>query len=66
MKKNLWGAREAGEAWGMSGQRVRLLCQQGRVPGAFLGIVKGLCLWLIPVQEKPKEEKRGRKANVRT
>ena len=52
-------ASEISSIWGISSRRVRTLCNEGRIEGA---IVKGN-LWLIPENaEKPKEQRRGRKA----
>ena len=39
------GAKQAGLNWGISGRRVALLCEQGRIDG----VVKMGRIWLIPV-----------------
>lgn len=53
---NYLTADEAAKKWGISGRRVRILCNEGRVKGAEQ---KGN-LWLIPDNvEKPERYKRG-------
>lgn len=45
-------ARQTAEKWGISPQRVQLICKQGRIPGAF--IVGNS--WAIPEDAiKPKD-----------
>lgn len=54
-------ASEISLKWGISSRRVRTLCNEGRISGAF---VKGN-LWLIPENAiKPEEHRRGRKTRM--
>ena len=47
--------------WGISGRRIRILCEEGRISGA---IKKGN-QWLIPfLAEKPEKLKSGRKPDI--
>jgi len=42
------------EKWGIKQRRIRTLCQEGRIPGAF----KMGAYWSIPEDaEKPKDER---------
>ncbi len=42
------------EKWGISTRRIRILCNEGRIPGAY----KENAYWVIPVDaEKPKDER---------
>ena len=47
--------KEAAERWGISARRVRTLCNEGKIPGAFK---KGK-LWMIPINAQKPEDKRG-------
>ena len=45
---------QTAEKWGIKQRRIRSLCQQGRIPGAF----KMGAYWSIPEDaEKPKDER---------
>lgn len=45
---------QTAEKWGISQRRIRLLCVEGRIPGAF----KMGAYWSIPDDaEKPKDER---------
>lgn len=45
---------QTAEKWGVSQQRVQLICKQGRIPGAF--IIGNS--WAIPADaEKPKDKR---------
>ena len=45
---------QTAEKWGISQRRIRLLCVEGRIPGAF----KMGAYWSIPANaEKPKDER---------
>ena len=47
-------ARQTAKRWGVSVQRVQLICKQGRIPGAF--IVGNS--WAIPANaSKPKDKR---------
>lgn len=50
--------KEAAERWGISARRVRTLCIEGKIPGAFK---KGK-LWMIPINAQKPEDKRVKKA----
>lgn len=50
--------KEAAERWGISARRVRNLCTEGIIPGAFK---KGK-LWMIPINAQKPEDKRVKKA----
>ena len=42
------------EKWGISQRRIRKLCEEGRIPGAF----KMGAYWAVPEDaEKPKDER---------
>lgn len=42
------------EKWGISTRRIRILCNEGRIPGAY----KKKAYWVIPKDaEKPKDER---------
>ena len=46
-------AKQTAQKWGVSIQRIQVICKQGRVPGAF--IVGNS--WAIPADaQKPKDE----------
>jgi len=45
---------QTAEKWGIKQRRIRTLCEQGRIPGAF----KMGAYWSIPVDaQKPKDER---------
>jgi len=45
---------QVAEKWGIKQRRIRVLCAEGRVPGAY----KVGAYWLIPEDaEKPKDER---------
>ena len=45
---------QTAEKWGISSRRIRVLCVEGRIPGAF----KIGAYWSIPDdEEKPKDER---------
>jgi len=45
---------KAAEKWGISTRRIRILCTEGRIPGAY----KPKVYWVIPEDaEKPKDER---------
>lgn len=45
---------QVAEKWGIKQRRIRVLCSDGRIPGAYK---VGAC-WLIPEDaEKPKDER---------
>ena len=45
---------KAAEKWGISTRRIRILCTEGRIPGAY----KPRKYWKIPEDaEKPKDER---------
>ena len=45
---------QTAEKWGISPRRIRILCAEGRIPGAF----KMGAYWSIPDDaEKPKDER---------
>lgn len=45
---------QTSEKWGLSSRRIRTLCNEGRIPGAF----KMGAYWSIPEDaEKPKDER---------
>lgn len=45
---------QVAEKWGIKQRRIRVLCAEGRVPGAY----KVGAYWLIPKDaEKPKDER---------
>ena len=45
---------QTAEKWGISSRRIRILCVEGRIPGAF----KMGAYWSIPDDaEKPKDER---------
>lgn len=47
-------AKQTAQKWGVSIQRIQVICKQGRVPGAF--IVGNS--WAIPADaQKPKDER---------
>ena len=47
-------AKQTAQKWGVSIQRIQVICNQGRVPGAF--IVGNS--WAIPADaQKPKDER---------
>lgn len=51
-------AKEAAEKWNISRRRVQILCEEGRIPGAF----KLSDVWIIPKDaEKPADRRRARK-----
>ena len=50
--------KEAAERWGISARRVRTLCNEGKITGAFK---KGK-LWMIPINAQKPEDKRVKKA----
>ncbi len=49
--------KEAAEKWGISARRVRTLCNEGKIAGAFK---KGK-LWIIPINSQKPEDKRIKK-----
>lgn len=55
-------AKEAGEKWGVSERRVRVLCTGGRIEGAFL--INGT--WCIPAEAQKPSDARRRGAMVLT
>lgn len=45
---------QTSEKWGITTRRIRTLCMEGRIPGAY----KVGAYWLIPEEaEKPKDER---------
>lgn len=45
---------QVSEKWGIKQRRIRVLCAEGRIPGAF----KMGAYWSIPAEaEKPKDER---------
>lgn len=45
---------QTAEKWGIKQRRIRVLCQEGRIPGAF----KMGAYWSVPEDaEKPKDER---------
>ena len=47
-------AKQTAKKWGVSPQRIQLICKQGRIPGAF--IIGNS--WAIPADaEKPKDQR---------
>lgn len=45
---------QVAEKWGIKQRRIRVLCSEGRIPGAY----KVGTYWLIPEEaEKPKDER---------
>lgn len=54
---NYLTVKEIAQKWGISGRRVTLLCNEGRIEGAER---KGL-MWLIPENAKKPEDRRYRK-----
>ncbi|MGI6078629.1 MAG: Fic family protein [Fastidiosipilaceae bacterium] len=53
------GTKEVAERWGISDRRVRVLCNEGKIQGAFR---KGK-LWKIPANAKKPEDGRFKKAD---
>ncbi|MFY9413161.1 MAG: helix-turn-helix domain-containing protein [Tepidanaerobacteraceae bacterium] len=54
-------AKEAAEKWNISRRRVQILCEEGRVPGAF----KLSNVWAIPKDaEKPADRRKTKKEAV--
>jgi hypothetical protein len=56
-------ASQAAALWGITSQRIRLLCQQGRIPGAKQEVIDGRNTWTFPEQEPPDKIKPGKKAH---
>jgi len=53
-------AKEVADRWGISRRRVQLLCEQGRIEGAF----KLSDVWVIPKDvAKPADRRRTKKSN---
>ena len=51
-------AKELAEKWNISRRRVQILCEEGRIPGAF----KLSDVWVIPKDaEKPADRRKTRK-----
>jgi predicted site-specific integrase-resolvase len=54
-------AKEAAEKWNISRRRVQILCEEGRIPGAF----KLSNVWAIPKDaEKPADRRKAKKKAV--
>ncbi|MDE4541242.1 helix-turn-helix domain-containing protein [Thermoanaerobacterium sp. R66] len=51
-------AKEVAEKWNISRRRVQILCEEGRIPGAF----KLSDVWVIPKDaEKPADRRKSKK-----
>ena len=51
-------AKEIAEKWNISRRRVQILCEEGRIPGAF----KLSDVWVIPKDaEKPADRRKAKK-----
>ncbi|SDY60524.1 hypothetical protein SAMN05660462_00426 [Proteiniborus ethanoligenes] len=51
-------AKEVAEKWDISRRRVQILCEEGRIQGAF----KFSYIWLIPMDaEKPADRRKTKK-----
>lgn len=57
-------AEEKAQEWGISGRRVRQLCRQKRIPGAYRGDDRNGSWWIPDDAKKPEEMKPGRKPVV--
>ena len=54
-------AKEIAEKWNISRRRVQILCEEGRIPGAF----KLSDVWVIPKDaEKPADRRKAKKKIV--
>ena len=54
-------AKEIAEKWNISRRRVQILCEEGRIPGAF----KLSDVWVIPKDaEKPADRRKAKKKTV--
>jgi hypothetical protein len=53
---------EKSAEWGISERRIRQLCRQGRIPGAYRGDDQNGSWWIPAGASKPEEQKPGRKA----
>jgi len=54
-------AKEIAEKWNISRRRVQILCEEGRIPGAF----KLSDVWVIPKDaEKPADRRKVKKTTV--
>jgi len=65
MNDNFITTRQAASAWGISDRRVRVLCAEGKVPGAYKD---GKSYWIPVDAEKPRdgrEKKSNAKAAIR-
>ncbi|NLF46392.1 MAG: helix-turn-helix domain-containing protein [Syntrophomonadaceae bacterium] len=49
--------KDAADQWGITPRQVQLLCAQGRIPGA----VRFGNAWVIPLDAKKPEDRRGKK-----
>ena len=54
-------AKQVAEKWNISRRRVQILCEEGRIPGAF----KLSDVWVIPKDaEKPADRRKTKKKPV--
>ena len=54
-------AKEIAEKWNISRRRVQILCEEGRIPGAF----KLSDVWVIPKDaEKPADRRKAKKKTL--
>lgn len=53
-------AKEIAEKWNISRRRVQILCEEGRIPGAF----KLSDVWVIPKDALKPEDRRKTKKKV--
>ena len=55
-------AKEVAEKWNISRRRVQVLCEEGRIPGAF----KLSDVWVIPEDaEKPADRRKTKKKQTK-